>query len=248
MRYLHQHHPNFFNSLEYIIVEKAAAMITQQQQLLQRALPDLELPVRWSTLEEISDNSIVGCCFSNELVDALPVHQIALQEGQLREVYVTTPSFNKSGEARGESEFLEVTDELSTPQLSEYFDLVGINLSSDNYQEGYRTEVNLAALDWIKTISNKLQQGYLLTIDYGYTATRYYNPQRYQGTLQCYYQHAHHNDPYINIGYQDITAHVDFTALEHSRGIVWFTKGRFYSAGVIFNGVRIRRSHFRYIY
>ncbi|MGB3206839.1 MAG: class I SAM-dependent methyltransferase [Crinalium sp.] len=214
LRYLHQHHPNFFNSLEYIIVEKAAAMITQQQQFLQRVLPDLELHIKWSNLEEISDNSIVGCCFSNELVDALPVHQIRLEKGQLREIYVTTPSFDKSEEARGDSEFVEVTDELSTPQLSEYFDLVGIDLSSDNYQEGYRTEVNLAALDWIKTISNKLKQGYLLTIDYGYTATRYYNPQRYQGTLQCYYQHAHHNDPYINIGYQDITAHVDFTALE----------------------------------
>ena len=52
-------------------------------------------------------------------------------------------------------------------------------------------------------------------LDYGYTADRYYNPMRSQGTLQCYYQHAYHNDPYINIGNQDITAHVDFTALEH---------------------------------
>ena len=59
-----------------------------------------------------------------------------------------------------------------------------------------------------------MQQGYLLTIDYGYTAARYYNPMRSQGTLQCYYRHGYHNNPYINIGEQDITAHVDFTALE----------------------------------
>ena len=63
-------------------------------------------------------------------------------------------------------------------------------------------------------VGDKLKRGYLLTIDYGYPATRYYNPTRSQGTLQCYYQHRHHDNPYINIGRQDITAHVDFTALE----------------------------------
>ncbi|NEP47111.1 MAG: class I SAM-dependent methyltransferase, partial [Okeania sp. SIO2H7] len=62
--------------------------------------------------------------------------------------------------------------------------------------------------------SFKLQKGYLLTIDYGYQAPRYYNPTRRQGTLQCYYQHHRNNDLYWNIGQQDITAHVDFTALE----------------------------------
>ncbi len=63
-------------------------------------------------------------------------------------------------------------------------------------------------------VSSRLQRGYLLTIDYGYPAHRYYNPMRSQGTLQCYYRHLHHNNPYINIGRQDITAHVDFTALQ----------------------------------
>ncbi|HBW56638.1 MAG TPA: hypothetical protein DEF27_02085, partial [Oscillatoriales bacterium UBA8482] len=57
-------------------------------------------------------------------------------------------------------------------------------------------------------------QGFILTIDYGYTAQRYYLPSRREGTLQCYYQHRHHNDPYLNIGRQDITAHVNFTALQ----------------------------------
>jgi SAM-dependent MidA family methyltransferase len=60
----------------------------------------------------------------------------------------------------------------------------------------------------------KLNQGFILTIDYGYTAQRYYLPSRKEGTLQCYYQHSHHNDPYLNIGRQDITAHVNFTALQ----------------------------------
>ena len=85
---------------------------------------------------------------------------------------------------------------------------------SGGYPEGYRTEVNLAALDWLKTVANGLQRGFLLTIDYGYCADRYYQPARHQGTLQCYHRHRHHDDPYVYVGQQDITAHVNFTALE----------------------------------
>jgi len=85
---------------------------------------------------------------------------------------------------------------------------------SGAYPEGYRSEVNLAALDWLNTVAKRLQRGFLLTIDYGYPATRYYLPSRHQGTLQCYYRHQHHDDPYLYVGHQDITAHVDFTALE----------------------------------
>jgi SAM-dependent MidA family methyltransferase len=103
---------------------------------------------------------------------------------------------------------------LSTPQLLSYFSPLKIDLLSNIYPEGYRTEINLAAIDWITTIANKLHQGFVLTIDYGYSADRYYTPTRSSGTLQCYYQHRHHNNPYIYIGKQDITAHVDFTALE----------------------------------
>jgi SAM-dependent MidA family methyltransferase len=96
----------------------------------------------------------------------------------------------------------------------DYFSLVEIDPNDPQYITGYRTEIHLAALDWLQTVAAKLRQGYVLTIDYGYPASRYYNRARSQGTLQCYYQHSYHNDPYINLGYQDITAHVNFTALE----------------------------------
>jgi len=113
-----------------------------------------------------------------------------------------------------EGEFGEVIGETSTPQLQKYFDLIGIDLSANVYPDGYRSEINLAALDWLSIVADRLQRGYVVTVDYGYPANRYYNPRRSQGTLQCYYQHRYHNNPYINIGRQDITAHVDFTALE----------------------------------
>jgi SAM-dependent MidA family methyltransferase len=199
LRYLHKYHFEFFSALDYIIVEKSSALRREQQQRLSN------FPLRWCEWEEIPANSLVGCCFSNELIDAFPVHQVIWEQGELKEIYVTLGK---------EGEFVEVTGEVSTNRLVEYFDFLEIDLAKNAYPEGYRTEVNLLALDWLSMISEKIQRGYLLTIDYGYPAHRYYSLGRSLGTLQCYYRHSHHNDPYINIGRQDITAHVDFTSLE----------------------------------
>jgi SAM-dependent MidA family methyltransferase len=190
--------PKFFRSMDYIIIETAPAMIIAQQTRLK------DLPVRWCEWTEILDRSIIGCFLSNELIDALPVHQVIVVEDKLQEVYVT------SGD-----EFTETIDELSTDRLEKYWQLNQIDLLSGKYPDGYRTEVNLAALGWLEQVFKKLQRGYIISIDYGYAADRYYNPMRAQGTLQCYYQHAYHNDPYINIGNQDLTTHVDFTALQN---------------------------------
>lgn len=202
LSYLQRRHPEFFEILEYVIVEKAVGLIAQQQQLLNK----FKYPLRWCSLEEIAEDSIRGCFFSNELVDAFPVHKVSIESGSLQEVYVTTNTANT------EVNFVEVLDVPSTPQLTKYFDIVGIDLNS--LPNAYHTEVNLAALDWLNTVASRLHDGFLLTIDYGYPATRYYQPARREGTLQCYWQHQHHNNPYLNVGHQDITAHVDFTALE----------------------------------
>jgi SAM-dependent MidA family methyltransferase len=201
LAYSGREYPDFFRSIDYIIVETAPAMIVAQQARLQ------DLPVRWCTWTEIPDRSINGCFLSNELIDALPVHQVVKIEDKLQEIYVTLGDRDLV--------FTEKVDELSTDKLEWYWQLNRINLQSDRYPDKYRTEVNLAALAWLDLVFKKLQRGYIISIDYGYTADRYYNPMRSQGTLQCYYQHAHHNDPYINIGNQDLTAHVDFTALQN---------------------------------
>jgi SAM-dependent MidA family methyltransferase len=201
LEYSQQVYPSFFQAIEYLIIEAAPAMIIAQQAKL------IDLPVRWSNWQDIADRSIVGCFLSNELIDAFPVHQVIVTEHRLQEIYVT------NGEL--ELTFTERIDELSTDRLEKYWQLNRINLLNDRYPDRYRTEVNLAALSWLESIANKLKRGYIISIDYGYSADRYYNPMRSQGTLQCYYQHAHHNDPYINIGNQDLTAHVDFTALQN---------------------------------
>jgi len=206
LQYLQRQYPDLFKILEYIIVEISPVLLAQQQQQLVEFKT-----VKWCNWDEIANNSIVGCFFSNELVDALPVHQFIVEKGQICEIYVTTAE--EQNQESG-SKFIEVVGELSSPKIAEYFDLVGIDLSATVYADGYRSEVNLAALDWIKTVAEKLQRGYLLTIDYGHPAHRYYNPRRTEGTLQCYYRHRYHSNPYINVGRQDLTAHADFTALE----------------------------------
>ncbi|MBF2029332.1 MAG: class I SAM-dependent methyltransferase [Oscillatoriales cyanobacterium C42_A2020_001] len=207
LRYLQHQYSDLFACLDYIIIERAQALIDEQQQRLQ-PFAEAGLSLSWRTLEGLPPESVTGCFFSNELVDALPVHQVIWQDGKLQEIYVALaegdrPSLN----------FVEVIDELSTPDLASYFDLVGIDLTAPRYPDGYRTEVNLAALDWIANVAKRLRQGYVLTIDYGYPSDRYYHPVRSQGTLQCYYRHSYHSNPYLHIGQQDITAHIDFTAL-----------------------------------
>lgn len=208
LNYLEQHHPDLVAGLDYVIIERANALIAEQRQRLQ-ALIDRGLTITWLTLDDLSPDSITGCFFSNELVDALPVHQVMVQDGQLQEIYVTVPE-----DDRARTPFVERVAELSTSQLAEYFELIHMDITASPYPNGYRTEVNLAALDWQQNVARCLHRGYVLTIDYGYLAERYYNPMRSTGTLQCYYRHRYHSDPYIHIGLQDITAHVDFTALK----------------------------------
>jgi SAM-dependent MidA family methyltransferase len=206
LAHLDKHYPDFLASLHYTLVETATAMRLAQQQRLARWQAQ-HIPLTWSDLSAIAPGSVIGCCFSNELVDAFPVHRVTLTAAGLQEQYVTLSDDPAQP-------FVSVLGELSTPELATYFDRVGIALTTPPYQPGFTTEVNLAALHWLAQVSEKLHHGYVLTIDYGYNADGYYRPARSQGTLQCYTQHAHHDDPLLNIGLQDITAHVDFTALE----------------------------------
>jgi SAM-dependent MidA family methyltransferase len=199
-------YPEFFTALDYVIVERASALITEQQQRLAQWVKNWG-NLKWSTLEELQTDAIAGCFFSNELIDAFPVHRFAIQQGQLQEIYVQLKPDSPA-------EFIETLAEPSTPKLVDYFDDLRLENFPKAYPDGYQSEVNLAALDWIHGVSDRLQQGYVLTIDYGYPATKYYNPARSSGTLQCYYQHRSHSNPYLHIGHQDLTAHVNFTALE----------------------------------
>ena len=206
LSYLQTRHPDCLAAVRYTLVEKSAALRTLQHTHLQ-PWQEQGVLLNWCDLSDIPSESVTGCLFSNELVDALPVHQVTLTEQGLQERYVTAVD-------DGTQPFDIVTGPLSTAALVAYFEQSSIALTSPPYPIGFTTEVNLAALDWIERVAQVLHQGYVITIDYGYSAERYYGPTRSRGTLQCYSQHAHHDDPLVQVGQQDITAHVDFTALE----------------------------------
>lgn len=142
---------------------------------------------------------MVGCVFSNELFDALPVHRVKVDGGKWREIYVAT-------DATGG--FIEALGELSTPRLREHLRDLPTHL-----MEGYRTEVNLRALDLLGEIAGRLECGFVLTIDYGHEREDYFAPQRRDGTLLCYHRHTKNDNPYTHIGEQDITTHVEFTSM-----------------------------------
>jgi SAM-dependent MidA family methyltransferase len=205
LTHLQKHAPNCLSAVHYTLVETSAALKSAQQKQLAH-WEAAKVSLTWKGLADIPTDSITGCFFSNELVDAFPVHRVALTESGLQEQYVTLTD-------HADRPFDIVLAAPSTPALAEYFEQLGIDFTCPPYPIGFITEVNLAALDWMSQLAQRLHKGYLLTIDYGYSADRYYSPARSRGTLQCYTQHAHHDDPLINVGLQDITAHVDFTAL-----------------------------------
>jgi len=139
---------------------------------------------------------VTGVVITNELIDSLPVHRVVLRDGVLKEVYTGSRDCS----------FVDTEGPVSTPRLLEYFRVSGIELV-----EGQRAEVNLAALDWIRAAGTLLEKGFVVTIDYGLPARELYAPER-DGTLLCHYRHTLNDDPYANVGCQDITTHIDFTA------------------------------------
>jgi SAM-dependent MidA family methyltransferase len=142
---------------------------------------------------------VVGCLFSNELVDALPVHRVVQRGKRLREIYVS---------ARG-GELVETENEPSSPGLEGYLERYGAAL-----EDGQQAEVNLAALAWLEDAARALERGFLLTIDYGYPARELYGPAHQRGTLLAYRAHRTSEDWLAWPGEQDLTAQVNFTALE----------------------------------
>jgi SAM-dependent MidA family methyltransferase len=150
-------------------------------------------------LPEIPAHIPAGCVFSNELIDALPVHRVVMQNGALKEILV-------GGDG---GKLVDVVAPVSTCAITEYFATQGITL-----QEGQHAEAGLEACDWISEIGRRIKRGYVLTIDYGHPASHLFDEHHMRGTLLAYQNHRASEDFYAAPGGQDLTAHVNFTALE----------------------------------
>jgi SAM-dependent MidA family methyltransferase len=178
----------FLTALRYVIVEPFSHFEEKQREIV----GDFAGNITW--VRSLKESQITGCIFSNELLDAFPVHLVEMED-ELKEIYV---DFNGK-------EFVEVKDKVSSPELTIYLKEFSVHM-----QEGYKTEINLRIKGWLEEASAALSKGFLLTIDYGYSEREYYSEERTKGTLLCYHKHQYNENPYRDIGDQDITAHVIF--------------------------------------
>lgn len=185
----------------YFILERSADLRERQQHTLRQHCEHLFEKVSW--IDELPP-SFQGIIVANELLDALPVHRVIKQDDTWLEQTVQWQ----------DGKFTWGTTALSSPRLQQR--LEQIESRQGELPESYQTEINLAAEDWIASLAEQLDEGYVLLVDYGYSQHEYYHPQRKQGTLMCHYRHQAHDDPFVYPGLQDITAHVDFTAMADS--------------------------------
>lgn len=191
-------YPSLFHRLRYVLIERSPAMRESQRINL---APWLERPdlMNWvDDLAQIPPHSLTGLCLSNELVDSFPVHRIQVTGRGLEELWVDYRN----------GRFVECLKPLSSDRIASHLGHIG-----SDWPKGYRTEVNLHAVDWMTQVAQRLHRGFVLTIDYGHTAQDLYSADRKRGTFLCYHQHAVHEDPFLHVGEQDMTAHVDFSSL-----------------------------------
>jgi SAM-dependent MidA family methyltransferase len=186
--------PEFYGALRYVAVERSPLRSEQLGHRLAEFVQNgkcqaaLELPARIAE----------GCIFSNELLDALAVHRVIQKGGRLQELFVTHDG----------NSFGEQSQPLSTCAISDYFAAQEITL-----QEGQFAEAGLEACDWITEIARRLDRGFVLTIDYGHEASDLFDAHHMAGTAMAYRGHDANEDFYAAPGEQDLTAHVNFTAL-----------------------------------
>jgi SAM-dependent MidA family methyltransferase len=187
--------PEFAAALDYVAIEPGALQRRRIQDRL--ATMGVDGKVRLlANLEELAP--VVGCFFSNELVDAFPVSVVVRTGGRLKEIHVV---------AEGDG-LREKPGPISDPAIAAY-----VARYAHQLEAGSRVEVNRQAQDWIRAVAAKLERGFALTIDYGNTANRLYTLDRPQGTLLAYRGHTANEDFFSLPGETDLTSHVNFSAL-----------------------------------
>ena len=210
-RYALARAPEWAAALRYTLVDRAPAdspLRRARERWLAEQLAAFEAPeatVRWASgLADVTrDGPLTGCIVSNELVDALPVHVVQAEHGELREVYVDVE--------QASGRLIEALGSVSLPEVAGYLD--HYKMPWRTYPDGWRAEICLEALPWMRNCAAALARGFVLTIDYGDTARRLYTRDRRHGTLAVYARHQLGERPLAQPGRQDLTAHVNFSAL-----------------------------------
>jgi SAM-dependent MidA family methyltransferase len=190
----------------YFILELSAALKAQQRETLSRTVPHLLERVNW--LERLPEPGLRGVVLGNEVLDAMPVSRFRIDTN------------GPQGMGVGWADDRFVWQSMPLPDTTRR--VVEQRLAELELPVGYESEINLHAEAWVRSVAEVLDAGLMLLIDYGFPRREYYHPQRDSGTLMCHYQHRAHSDPLILVGLQDITAHVEFTAIAeagHAAGL-----------------------------
>ncbi len=192
--------PDFLDRLQYVLVERSVHLRSVQASQIRKTVGfNRERLLCWvSSVEELEEESVVGVMFSNELVDAFPVHRVRCEQDCLQEVFVDFE----------DGQFVERLSSISSPRVEEYVSRHGVRL-----YEGQTSELHVAAEQWMIHVARVLREGIVITVDYGHTGSDYYATERNNGTFLCYFRHAISTNPFERIGEQDMTAHVNFSAL-----------------------------------
>ena len=185
----------------YFILEVSGELQEQQKKLFEKFAPHLLSRVQW--LENLP-TKFKGLILANEVLDAMPVHLVVWRDNSLfeRGVVWSGKRFEWSDRLLVDGELFKIAQEI-IPRAS----------FNNNNIDTYISEINLSVRGFIRSLANILQKGTIVLIDYGFGRNEYYHYQRSRGTLMCHYRHHAHNDPFYFPGLQDITSHVDFTAI-----------------------------------
>lgn len=187
---LARQHRHLYRRLRVTAIEQGEACRHQQRQ----RLAGHGERVRWVDSLSAAPADLAGLVFSNELLDAMPVHRVVWRNGRLFELFVDWR----------DDAFTECAAEPSTAAIAAYLDANDIVL-----EEGQVAEICLAVQPWIEALAKRLRRGYLLTVDYGADTPALYGPGRPRGSLVCQHRYQLSDSPYERVGEQDITAHVD---------------------------------------
>src|SRR5579863_5186357 len=193
----------------YAILEVSADLAQRQKRQLAKLPRAMRERVEW--LDRLPERPLDGVILANEVLDALPCRRFTLHAGAIRELGVALDAElpGESGVLPAAQRLVERAAEPDAMLASACAELLG-ELPSP-LPDGYSAELCLRVAPWIAGIADRLGRGLMLLFDYGLPRAHYYHPQRIAGTLRCHFKQRVHDDPYKNIGVQDITAWVDFT-------------------------------------
>ncbi len=190
----------------YLILDLSGSLRARQEQTLTDELAHLRGRVQW--LDRLPEQPLRGVVLANEVLDAMPVQRFVMRADELKLQTVAA-----------EKDRFVWREEGAPAELARD---IRQRLPAGDTVAGYTSEVNPRAEGWVGSMADVLATGLVLVIDYGFPAAEYYHPQRTGGTLMCHYRHRSHDDPLVLVGLQDITAHVDFTAIAeaaHASGL-----------------------------